>query len=282
MKRRIIFIIAVLLILIGLFLLLRIAAATLSPKGKGALQITTNIKAEVFLDGQLIGQTPLCKCTQDQTIDVGEYEVKVVPQDKSQTTFTAKIRIEPGVLTAVERTFLPGGLSSSYVLTLEKIDEETPQLFVGSLPEGALVTIDSVSSGATPLSINDISASEHEIEIQKEGFSKKTIKIRAVPGYKLVANVILGTEANIPEASPTPTPTPTEAEEQKETKEIRILSTPNGFLRVRSGPSTANPEVTRVKTGDTFTVLDEQNGWYQIEIDGEEGWVSGDYAEEIN
>jgi uncharacterized protein YgiM (DUF1202 family) len=69
------------------------------------------------------------------------------------------------------------------------------------------------------------------------------------------------------------TPTPTEAK-------IIILQTPTGFLRVRSKPSTSETEVGRVTPGQTFTIIAEQDGWFEITLaDKTDGWVSSDYAE---
>jgi len=62
------------------------------------------------------------------------------------------------------------------------------------------------------------------------------------------------------------------------------LSTPTGFLRVRSEPSTAGEEVAQVDPGDRFPYLetDEDTGWFKIEYeDGEEGWVSNQYAKKV-
>src|SRR3989344_2036646 len=120
MKRRVLLVLSILLIIVGTFILIRLATAALSPRGKGALQVTTNVKASVFLDNKQVGATPLCLCEQNQTINEGTHDLRIVPEDKSIQSYTAKIDINPGVLTAVEKTFLPGSLSSSYILTLEK------------------------------------------------------------------------------------------------------------------------------------------------------------------
>jgi uncharacterized protein YgiM (DUF1202 family) len=38
-------------------------------------------------------------------------------------------------------------------------------------------------------------------------------------------------------------------------------------------------ESARVKPGDTFDVLDEKDGWYQINYEADKaGWVSGQYV----
>lgn len=277
MKRKVIFVLAVCLILVGIFIIIKVAANTLSPVGSGALQVTTNVKADVFLDGKKIGESPLCKCSQNDTIREGEHEVKIEPKDKKYNSFTTKAKITGGVLTAVERTFLLGAFSSSYVLTLEKTGTNDPQLFVASIPDGALVNLDGNPIGVTPLS-QKISASEHELEVQKQGFNKKTIRIRAVPSYKLVVNVMLGTQSSEGDettivASITPTPTVA----QKNT--IIILQTPTGFLNVRENPNAQAKKISEVKPNETYEYTKEEGGWFYIKLNnGTSGWITGTYA----
>lgn len=280
MRKRIIFVVAVLLILVGIFLIIKVLASIVSPQGKGALQINTNIKADVYLNGKLIGTAPFCKCNQNETLPVGEHLIKIVPLDKSVQDYTVKTKIEPGVLTAIERTFLPGSLGSSYILTLEKTSLKTPQLYIASIPDEALITIDGNPTGATSLTLKDISASEHEIEIQKQGFAKKTIRVRAVPFYKLNVSVFLGTAGE--EETPTPSVSPTTSVTPSPSTSVKIKSTPTGFLRVRDDASLGGVEITRVNPGDTFPLVEEKPSWYKIQLpEGKSGWISSDYAEKI-
>lgn len=278
MKKKLVALVSIILIFIGFFLLFQVLG-NLLPKGKGALQITTNVRAKVLLNGKGIGTTPLCKCDQNDRIDEGNYTLQLIPEDSSET-YTAKIRVGRGVLTAIDRTFLPGSYASSYTLYLEKIPSQNPELFVSSLPAGALVTIDGNDSGATPNLIKQISASEHEIELQKGGYGKKTIRVKTVPGYKLIVEAVLGTlpEAGevLPGSEVTPTPTPTGADKQT----VTVSSTPTGFLRVRQDASVASAEIGRVVPGDELLLLEEQPEWYKIELpDGKTGWISSSFAE---
>lgn len=272
---------AVLLILVGIFLLMRVAAATFAPKGKGALQITSNIKAAAYLDNKPIGDTPLCRCEGNDILPAGEHELRIVPEDRSFAPFSAKIEINTGVLTAVDRTFLPGSFASAYILTLVKNNSSDPQLFIASIPEGALVSLDGESKGITPILLNPVSASEHEVEIQKQGFSKKTVRIRAVPSYKVVLNVLLGTKSGVDELQEAPNQetTPTQAAPVKQ-ELVLIKDTPTGFLRVREQATTASQEIGRVNPQETYPLLDENAGWFKIELeDKTAGWVSKQYAE---
>ncbi len=282
MKRRILLVGATLLIIVGLFLLVKFIAGIVAPKGRGGLQVTTNIKAQIYLDNKLIGPSPLCLCGGDKTITAGEYNLKIVPNEKSLDSFVLKVKINPNVLTAVDRTFLPGALASFYTLMLEKTKENDPQIFVSSIPDASLVTINGESEGVTPLYIKSLPISEHEIEIEKPGFAKKTIRVKAVAGFKLILNTILGTEATAQEIEqvasasaeiiPTAAPTP-------KGPQVVINQTPTGFLRVRSNPSVAGAEIGQVKPGEIYPLADENGDWFQIQLlDGTKGWISATYA----
>lgn len=281
MKRRIFFLIAVLLVASGLFLLVRVIYS-FRDVGKGGLQVTSNVKGKVLLNGELIGEIPVRKLSQQDTLPVGNYELRIEPEETSLAAYTVRIKINSGVLTAVDKTFLPGSLGSAYVLTLEKSSSPKPQLEITSIPDGALVTIDSVALGTTPYKTDTLSASEHEIEVQKEGFAKKTIRIRAVDKHILVVNAVLGTG----DADTTPLTTPTGIQPtvsisptQAIVSKITILQTPNGFLRVRSGAGTSFSEVARIKPGETYDLIMEQAGWYQIKIDETtSGWISSQFS----
>lgn len=282
MKKRLLLGLSIILVATGLFLLFRVIYSFRDIE-RGGLQVTANIGGRVFLDGKEIGNLPLRKVDPADTITSGNYEIRIEPEDASLSSYTARISINGGVLTAIDKIFLPGSLGSSYILTLEKSSSPKPQIEITSIPSGALVTIDSVPVGATPFTSSSLSASEHEVEIQKEGFAKKTIRVRTIENHTLVVSTTLGTgelgaepQFNLPsEASPSAIPIPT----APSSVTVTILSTPNGFLRVRSGPATTFSEVARVTTGENFNLTDEQSGWYEIALeDGSTGWVSGQYA----
>ena len=72
-----------------------------------------------------------------------------------------------------------------------------------------------------------------------------------------------------------------EVVEEDKTISVVILETPTGYLRVRKEPSTLAEEVGRVKPGEEYELLDEdeKTGWYKIQLDeGDEGWISNQYA----
>lgn len=246
--------------------------------GKGALQVTSTPKSQVYLDGKLIGETPFCKCELPQMLKSGEYTIKLVPKESGYSPFEEKIKITKSVLTAVDRTFGKGATSHGSVITLTPLeDKKTTQLLILSLPDKADAFLDSSPKGVTPLLIKEITESDHELMIRKSGYKEKTVRIRTVLGYKLEAFVLLGVNDEInnfrKQASPSATPAP-----QKQ-KAI-ILQTPTGFLRVREKASLDSREIGRVNPGEAFEVENETKDWLEIKLaDGKTGWVSRQYVE---
>jgi uncharacterized protein YraI len=72
-----------------------------------------------------------------------------------------------------------------------------------------------------------------------------------------------------PEATPVPTPGPAEA------------TIKNGPVNVRSGPGTAYPKVGEASEGAVYPIKakTEANDWFQIAMDGKDGWVSSQFVD---
>jgi len=61
--------------------------------------------------------------------------------------------------------------------------------------------------------------------------------------------------------------------------QLKINSTPTGYLNVRSQPSSAGNIIAQVHPGEVYTYTGKQNGWYNITFNGlMTGWVSGQYV----
>jgi len=255
--------------------------------GKGGLQVTSIPRSIVYVNGKMLGKTPLCKCDPADMLPAGEYTLRLVPADATRQPYEEKITLNPSVLTAVDRTFGDVGKSSGFVLTLTPLpDAKTAQLFVSTFPYGADVSIDSNQSGSAPLLLEHITGSDHEVTVSKAGYQSKTIPIHGVLGYKLSAVVFLATDLTpstisatpFPSGSPIPQPTasPTAT---LQGPQVTILDTPTGFLRVRDSASLGGNEIAQVHPGETYPYISDQDGWFQIKLnDGKVGWVSSSYA----
>lgn len=269
------FILALIIFAVFLFFINRVT-------GKGALQVTANPKSEVFLNGKLIGQTPLCKCEAKDMLEVSEYTIRLVPQEGIFPPFEGKITINPSLLSVVDRKFDVGASSEGSIITLTKLDNsKQTQLLIVSFPDKSEVLLDQSPMGQTPLLLKDITASDHEIKLVKKGYKEKVVRIRTVLGFKLVATIYLGvspqSQESTPLASPSASPTPTPLLPQ-----VEILQTPTGFLRVRTEANVGSKEVGRVNPSETFDLVEQTSGWYKIRLnDGTTGWISSQYARKL-
>lgn len=259
---------------------------------KGALQVTSAPESKVYLNDQYIGDTPLCKCESEQMIKTGDYLIRLVPQDKNLSEFQEKITITSGVLTVVDRKFEKNAFSEGSIISLTPLaDKLSTALQVVSLPEGSLVLLDNEEIGTTPVSFPNPTESDHILKIKKSGYKEKTIRIRTPLGYKLTVTAYLGvledlsidTSPATDSASFSTTPTPTQSgptPSGTKQKMVKILTTPTGFLRVRS--AIGGVEIGQVNPGETYSLLDEKSGWFSISFKNKVGWISNQYAEKVN
>lgn len=264
------FLIALLIFVLVVFLLNRRPA-------KGALQVTSSPKSKVYLNEKLLGETPLCQCEANKMLDEGEYTIRLVPNEGDFEPFQRKIKISPKVLTVVDRAFAQTALSQASIISLSPIqDKKDAQVSVISFPDKSQVFLDGDLVGQTPVLLKNITESDHEIKIVKQGYKEKILRIKTVLGYKLEAIVYLGIDPEVATSSATLISSPSATEEKQK---ITIQETPTGFLRVRKQPSVSSEEIGRVNPGDTFNILDERQGWYKIEFkDKTQGWISSQYA----
>jgi hypothetical protein len=285
--------------------------------GKGALQVTATPDSQVYLNGKLAGNTPLCKCEGPNMLDTGAYTLRLVPKDNNLLPYEEKVTINKALLTVVDRKFGSQATSEGSIISLSPLpDKNKVEVLILSLPEGAEVLLDNDSVGKTPLTLKDVTPSRHELKLRRDGYKEKTIPILTTAGYRLQATVYLGidedaalsptptiapsgtvtpspsvkisgTPTPTPKKSGTPTPTPkksgspTPGASGVSKGKVVVLETPNGFLRVRASNSTASAEVTRVKTGTVLSFSALEGGWYKVTLtDGTTGWVSADYVKE--
>lgn len=300
---------------IYLFFLLPIFALILagctlpfSKTKKAALQITSNPKTTVFLNGEHLGSTPFF----DEKIKPGDYRIKISPENSGQSTtsWEGQVKLVGGVLTVVSRDLgETEEKSSGYVVSMEpKTDKDTASMAVITLPDGAVVSVDGEPKGFAPLSVDNISEGEHVLVISSPGYVEKSIKAKTVKGYKLSVSVQLAkmpeeepqpqeeeaTESAEPSTSPTPKASPkatpkasvaatTDDSDDTDTMErpyVLIKSPDTGWVRVRSEASTSSDELAKVNDGEKIKYVSSDSGWYEIEYaTGETGWISAKYAE---
>lgn len=271
MFRKIVLLLTPLLILTILFLL--IVLVVNRDSGKGALQVTSVPPSQVFLEGKYIGKTPLCLCELPQLLEVGDYNIKLVPSQPGFKNFEQKITLHKGVLTVVDRTFDKDiAASSATMITLSPIDDENiSQLLVVSFPSNAQVILDSNSVGTTPY-LTDVTSSDHEIKLLKDGYKEKVIKVKGVVGKKLEVTMSLGIKMDLSEKARASVSAVT-------IPKVIILDTPTGYLNVRKENSASSDLITTVNPGDTLDLISEDEDWFEVKLsDGKTGWISAAYA----
>ena len=268
--RKLILFLLLLLIITIIFLLSVLVLGRDS--GKGALQVTTVPESQVFLDNKFVGKTPLCLCELPQLLEGGDYTIKLIPLNKDLKTSQQKITIYPGILTVVDRTFdANSAASSGSLITLSPSSKGKAELMVISFPGNADVVLDSEIVGKTPLLTEDITASDHEIKILKDGYKEKILKVKTIEGKRLEANVVLGIK--------TTEDSEEDEKAQTESSKVIILATPVGFLRVRKENSVNSAQVATVNPGDELKLLSEVKGWYEVKLEnGTTGWISAEFA----
>lgn len=257
--------------------------------GKGALQVTSMPQSNVYLDGKLIGQTPFCmgteKCKIQDMLKIGEYSIRLVPVAGEYKPYEEKISINKSTLTVVDRTFDNGASSSGSVITLSPIsDKKDSELLVIPFPEKANVFLDSNQVGTTAVLLKNLTESDHDLLITKDGYKDKAIGVKTVQGYKLTSLVYLGVNPNFSTSSAVLQAKTQNIKEASKSAtvsspKIVILNTPTGFLRVREEASIGSLEIGRVLPGEKYEPIDEKEGWFKIKVSEDKiGWVSSQYA----
>lgn len=274
MLRKIILFLIPFLILFILFLL--VVLFINRDNGKGAFQISSNQASQVFLNGKYVGKTPLCLCELPQLLKTGDYDIKLVPLVSGYSQTQQKISIYQGVLTVLDMTFDKNAAASTEsIITLVPIDDQSiSQLLIVSFPDKAQVYLDSNLAGSTPLLLKSVTASDHEVKILKDGYQAKDLRIKTVQGKRLEATITLGIKNDI--SAPAVSSSAAGAVTQNK---VLILSTPTGYLRVRSEALLTSSQVGTVSPGDVLPLQSEKTGWFEVELpNGASGWVSSDYA----
>jgi hypothetical protein len=217
-------------------------------------------------------------------IIAGIHSVRLVPLQGDLEPFEEKITITPSVLTVVDRTFGPGASSQGSVISLLPIsDKKDAELLIVSFPNKSQIFLDSNPTGASPLLLKNLTVSDHEIQLTKDGYKDKTLKIRTVSGYKLEALVFLGVNLTAATTSAIASPSPSVSPSPAVSVKVLILATPTGFLRVRQDAIITSSQIGTVNPGEKYDFIAEKPGWMEIRLaNGQTGWISSQYAQKGN
>lgn len=245
------------------------------PKAAGIFIDSTPV-SDVFINGVSVGSTPF-----EEIREPGEITIKLVPQDLGLVDFETKVNLVSSVRTVIKREFgQDEDKSSGEIASFEKIGGKEASVSIVSIPDAAQISINGQVRGFAPYKINSITPGEHNLNISSLGYLDRDLTIKAYQGYKLTVVVKLAQGTVQPDSD---IAIKTDDLVIK-TDKVKILETPNNFLRVRKDPSMDSQEIARVTSGSTYPLIEEDSdtGWFKIEYqEGGEGWVSNEYSEKV-
>lgn len=270
MKRKIIFLVVLLLTILAVAFVLFILGVFKSQKS--LLRVESDPSAIVYVNGEELGATPV-----EKDLPTGEITVKLIPiSSEALAPYETKLSLTKGVKTIIKRKIGPDDTKSSgVVVSFEKEFGQGAPIAIVTTPDGASVKIDNIARGVAPIKLNDLSAGTHEIVVSAMGYGEERVSVQTHNGYKLTAIVTLARDGSpVTPQLATPSPTPASGE-----KMVEILETSVGYLRVRSESSVASEELARVEPGDKFKFVEEDGEWVKIEYEeGKVGWVSKEFT----
>lgn len=246
-----------------------------SPK-PGGIKIETTPNSSVFINGNLVGQTPY-----ESTFKMGKIVLRLVPQGSEEPLlpYETSLIITSGIETVVSRNFAEReDKASGYVISFEKLKSKNTEFKASSQPENAQVLIDGVSKGFSPYETSSIAPAMHKLEVKFPGYKDFTVTIKTIAGYRLILYAKLAKD-DIGNEVPS---------DNQNQKTVTILNTPTGYLRVRTKPGDSGSEIAQVKTGEKYVYIDTdvETGWVEIQYQapkegmpsGITGFVSGEYV----
>lgn len=271
---------AIVIISFGFLITALFFLLSLMERKPGGILITSTPISSVYLNGSFVGKTPY-----EGVHQPGEYLLNLIPEDSGENYFPyqATVTVVPGVKTVIRQN-LSGRQEeiAGEIVSLTKTNKDSASLVVFSDPSGAQIFIDEIFTGLTPYSQENLSLGEHRLVIKSPGYSDRSLNVNAISGYELTVKIKLKKNPEAPQVA---------AAMAGPRTLIEILTTPNGFLRVRSEPGAAGREIHQVKPGEKYLFLEEDaaTGWFKIQIqapapglpNGITGWVSNEYSRKI-
>lgn len=270
------------------------------------LQITTDgIASSVLLNGNKVGMTPFS----DQELKPGTYTVRLEPEDSELAMYETSITLYPTTLAVMNWTFgRTAETSGGVIYELDPLKKKTDaNLSIASIPDGAIVKVDDVSQGFTPVLMKSMTPGTHRFQVTLPSYKDEEESINIAEGFQMnvtvklakqkvsetVGNEVVATDSaeasdsakvatpsskpsTTPKASLSPKPEVSKAASSsaKPTsstavpgKTVTIKETGTGWLRVRETASSSGKELAKVDVGESFPFFETQSGWTQIEYE---------------
>lgn len=288
------------------------ACSKLRPQ-KAGIQVVSNTSATVELDGVEVGKTPYTATD----LKAKKYTLSLKPSDSSIQPHETSVRLAGGFQAMVDWVFgKTKDESSGVILQIDDAQNKNKaEIEITAVPDNVPVSVDGQTKGFTPLLLDDLSEGKHTIQLQAPSFEPLARDVVLMKGKRLLLSIKLAKKT-----APSPTPIATESAQlatpsatikpkatakptaspalkvattsatpasagvltKSTTKKpyVEILTTPTGWLKVRSDASVNATELAKLSIGSTVPYLNASaSGWLKVEYNtGASGWVSGQYA----
>ena len=279
-----IYLFLILVVLFVVFLLFKSFSLSVSNQF-GVLKVVSSPKASVFLNNVNIGRTPY-----EDKLKVGEYLIKLIPEGEATqaASWQGKISIYKNTKTYVNWELgssdytSAGEILSTFPAKGRTHKKNSGVIQIETDPQGAIVYLDNEEKGISPLILENVPIGDHEISVYLPGFFRRTQKINLDEGYQVEAKFKLAIDQTSEFYKKQQEEKNKEGSISAAIKKDYLIVKENelGFLRVREKPTIYSSEAARLKPGDKFEILEENQGWYKIEYEkGKTGWVSSLYVE---
>lgn len=242
------------------------------------LVVITRPVAEVLINGQSIGDSPLSK-----SLELGEYELEL--RKEGYFSRTIRISVREGFRLNVSANLA----LNPFPLDPNKLSSPNSNLTVWDLSLSSSVLAGDAAgwvAGAVFWAPRLEDSAEYHFFLTEEGKlydaigsevsldSLSQISEKREMGYLGASAGRLSSAASATLSSLTSRLYPTPSQ-------VQISDTGIGYLKVRSGPGKSYSEIGRANVGTTHTYLGEQSGWFKIDFQGKDGWVSAEYAKKL-
>jgi hypothetical protein len=236
------------------------------------LKIDSDPPSLVYVNDQSVGMTPF-----NRTFPPGEISLRLVSQsDSPLPEFRTQLPLTAKTFSYIARRFSSSGSSGLSLYFQPLAGQETSIQVISSIPDSVFVSLDGQSQGSSPLTLSPVIPGDHQLLLTSVGFKTRNLLVKVLEGYRLVVQSQLEEDSSaqeIPQAS------------TSSASLITILSTPTGFLRVRSHPSLSATQTGKVYPGQTFPLLESSSGWLLLDLgknaSPSSGWVSSQYSRTI-
>lgn len=255
--------------------------------GGSLLVISDPDEAEVRLDGELLGQTPLAS----RAVASGDHALKIIKEGYKSRSI--KIQTQPGykLNLKVRLMLLPLNAGAGHFdfpdeprFKITDFSTSLPALYADTSgwAKGLVYYTRNLEKEASPSAAYNFYLF---LDYKGQTFDKEGIKAVSFSPVTTeeVAVAYLGRRADGGLSDDAKEALRSLAEKiLTKVQKVQILPTGLGYLNVRQGPSAADLIVARINEGEKTVLLSEAGNYFKVRLpDGKEGYVSKRYARKI-